>query len=153
MITENLLQRAHVSWRLPQVRTPLGEDGLNLLGVLFGDEPVRSCLRVEQQGFQRQPGPIVRVQVEISGGLRGGSVDKSGKCEPAETRRKKGQRRGLRTAEQEVAATLIGQNTIYRMSRLPYPTQSDAPRNYAQGIRSEERRVGKECRSRWSTYH
>ena len=24
---------------------------------------------------------------------------------------------------------------------------------YAEGSRSEERRVGKECRSRWSTYH
>src|SRR5438270_12053741 len=134
MITENLLQRAHVSWRLLEARTPFGEDGLNLLGVLFGDEPVRSCLRVEQQGFQRQPGPIVRVQVAISAGLRGGSVDKSGRCERAETRMEKGQRRGLMTAEQEVAATLIGQNTICRMSRLPYPTQSDAPRNYAQGI-------------------
>ena len=26
-------------------------------------------------------------------------------------------------------------------------------RNYRSGIRSEERRVGKECRSRWSPYH
>ena len=25
--------------------------------------------------------------------------------------------------------------------------------NYIDGIRSEERRVGKECRSRWSPYH
>ena len=127
MITENLLQRAHISWRLLQTGTPFGEDGLNLLGVLFGDEPVRSCLGVEQQGFQRQPGSIVRVQVKISAGLGRGSVDDSGKCEPADSRGKKGQRHGLRTAEKEVAATLIGQNTIYRMSRLPYPTQSDAP--------------------------
>ena len=72
--------------------------------------------------------------MEISAGLGGGSADKSGKGERAKTWRKKGQRRGLRTAEKEVAATLIGQNTIYRMSRLPYPTQSDAPRNYAQSI-------------------
>src|ERR1700751_2123354 len=134
MITENLLQRVHISGRLLQARTPFSEDGLNLLCVLFGDEPVRSCARVEQQGFQRQPGSIVRVQVEIYAGLGGGGVDKFGKGEPAETRRKKGQRRGLRTAEKEVAATLIGQNTICQMSRLPYPTQSDAPRNYAQGI-------------------
>src|SRR3989449_11211189 len=27
------------------------------------------------------------------------------------------------------------------------------PREHATGIRSEERRVGKECRSRWSPYH
>src|ERR1700739_292026 len=118
MITENLLQRAQISWRLFQARTPFAEDGLNLLSVLFGDEPVRPCLRVEQQGFPRPPGAIVRVQVEISAGLGGGSADRSGKCEPAETRRKKGQRRGLRTAEKEVAATLIGQNTICRMSLL-----------------------------------
>ena len=25
--------------------------------------------------------------------------------------------------------------------------------NYKAGLRSEERRVGKECRSRWSPYH
>src|SRR5215203_3924967 len=25
--------------------------------------------------------------------------------------------------------------------------------NYSLGVRSEERRVGKECRSRWSPYH
>ena len=25
--------------------------------------------------------------------------------------------------------------------------------NFAAGVRSEERRVGKECRSRWSPYH
>ena len=25
--------------------------------------------------------------------------------------------------------------------------------HYEKGIRSEERRVGKECRSRWSPYH
>ena len=27
------------------------------------------------------------------------------------------------------------------------------PETHAAGIRSEERRVGKECRSRWSPYH
>ena len=27
------------------------------------------------------------------------------------------------------------------------------PKEYADGQRSEERRVGKECRSRWSPYH
>ena len=27
------------------------------------------------------------------------------------------------------------------------------PGQWARGIRSEERRVGKECRSRWSPYH
>jgi len=134
MITANLLQRVQISWRLLQAHTPFGEDGLNLFCVFFCDETVRSCLRIEQQGFQRQPGSIVRVQVEISAGLGGGSADKSGKREPAETRRKKGQRRGSRTAEKEVAATLIGQNMIPRTTRLPCPTQSNAPGNCAQRI-------------------
>ena len=29
----------------------------------------------------------------------------------------------------------------------------DDPAKYTEGGRSEERRVGKECRSRWSPYH
>ena len=33
---------------------------------------------------------------------------------------------------------------------LSTATASEKPR---EGIRSEERRVGKECRSRWSPYH
>ena len=33
---------------------------------------------------------------------------------------------------------------------LLYPKDSSA---YQSGARSEERRVGKECRSRWSPYH
>ena len=32
-------------------------------------------------------------------------------------------------------------------------TKLHACRNYKKNIRSEERRVGKECRSRWSPYH
>ena len=31
--------------------------------------------------------------------------------------------------------------------------QTDVPVDEILGIRSEERRVGKECRSRWSPYH
>src|SRR2546427_13094890 len=37
-----------------------------------------------------------------------------------------------------------------RLSHLPEP---DRARHHRAGIRSEERRVGKECRSRWSPYH
>ena len=35
----------------------------------------------------------------------------------------------------------------------PLATGDDTPRRIAMGVRSEERRVGKECRSRWSPYH
>ena len=37
-----------------------------------------------------------------------------------------------------------------RPARLPLAASLDLP---ADGKRSEERRVGKECRSRWSPYH
>src|SRR3989442_4860387 len=37
---------------------------------------------------------------------------------------------------------------------LPFPRSRDAnPRRESRSDRSEERRVGKECRSRWSPYH
>ena len=32
-------------------------------------------------------------------------------------------------------------------------TEFDMLKKYRQSFRSEERRVGKECRSRWSPYH
>ena len=45
-------------------------------------------------------------------------------------------------------------NAIIGMSRLALMTDpSPKQRNYLAKIRSEERRVGKECRSRWSPYH
>ena len=31
--------------------------------------------------------------------------------------------------------------------------RAQIPIKYSEGFRSEERRVGKECRSRWSPYH
>src|SRR5438552_8880241 len=34
----------------------------------------------------------------------------------------------------------------------PWPCCSAATPGYAPGVRSEERRVGKECRARWATY-
>ena len=40
---------------------------------------------------------------------------------------------------------LLGDNSVSRMTRSEYP--------YYFNSRSEERRVGKECRSRWSPYH
>src|SRR2546430_17483187 len=35
---------------------------------------------------------------------------------------------------------------------IPYTHPPEAPYNWVR-VRSEERRVGKECRSRWSPYH
>src|SRR2546426_8222067 len=36
---------------------------------------------------------------------------------------------------------------------VPLLTKQRFPSRQPQGLRSEERRVGKECRSRWSPYH
>src|SRR5216683_3310542 len=41
----------------------------------------------------------------------------------------------------------------YWYSLLHIPPKSDFPGTGEKGNRSEERRVGKECRSRWSPYH
>ena len=37
--------------------------------------------------------------------------------------------------------------------KISYKAISNWERNLAEPSRSEERRVGKECRSRWSPYH
>ena len=39
------------------------------------------------------------------------------------------------------------------VAAAPGRTESEGRRLYALAERSEERRVGKECRSRWSPYH
>src|SRR5258708_33513747 len=36
---------------------------------------------------------------------------------------------------------------------VPESSLASFPLEFQQGMRSEERRVGKECRSRWSPYH
>ena len=51
--------------------------------------------------------------------------------------------------------SLIGDPTGRNITRPPM-TREDINRNaetYRAQVRSEERRVGKECRSRWSPYH
>src|ERR1039457_627328 len=66
----------------------------------------------------------------------------------------------LREGKRDPAAALIpqGQPLSLRLLAAPRPTlaameaASDLDHLYA-AMRSEERRVGKECRSRWSPYH
>ena len=43
-----------------------------------------------------------------------------------------------------ILMSLIIMTMTYEMPKLPYANNA---------LRSEERRVGKECRSRWSPYH
>ena len=45
----------------------------------------------------------------------------------------------------------VGSKTL--MELLDFPVSSATIRNEMATLRSEERRVGKECRSRWSPYH
>src|SRR2546426_11120159 len=42
---------------------------------------------------------------------------------------------------------------IIRRSRIKLPEHFRFPGSQGLRVRSEERRVGKECRSRWSPYH
>src|SRR5574342_767844 len=52
-----------------------------------------------------------------------------------------------------VIAIVIGMRFFGRAGRGDLPAPPTAGLNRAVAARSEERRVGKECRSRWSPYH
>src|SRR5256885_6925405 len=55
--------------------------------------------------------------------------------------------------EAGVLAILAGEGRLAQLAELR-PEDADGRRGQARGVdRSEERRVGKECRSRWSPYH
>src|SRR5258708_26839520 len=71
---------------------------------------------------------------------------------------------GVQTCALPISATLAGAiptllNPSYREREIGYQLENsgaaflitDAP--LLENVRSEERRVGKECRSRWSPYH
>src|SRR5256885_16064591 len=50
------------------------------------------------------------------------------------------------------ARVLLGQQRLDEARQQLVSITVDSP-DYAEAWRSEERRVGKECRSRWSPYH
>src|SRR2546427_9604828 len=67
---------------------------------------------------------------------------------------------GLIVAQaQEIAGGVIQSPILTRLSQVRIgefqvgPQLADLGRSVAAWLRSEERRVGKECRSRWSPYH
>src|SRR5471030_3236194 len=98
------------------------------------------------------------VKVLTVDGLKFKDLDKSGKLEPFED---------WRLTPEERAADLVGRMTLAEkagvMMHGSAPTANSpigAGKSYDQEAakvmiddRSEERRVGKECRSRWSPYH
>src|SRR6266581_366986 len=53
----------------------------------------------------------------------------------------------------QTCALPISSNHPGRMSSSTSRSRNSPPRRSARWWRSEERRVGKECRSRWSPYH
>ena len=55
----------------------------------------------------------------------------------------------LSQARGNLSATAVGSKTMFAGGRA----DGDADSNVVDIYRSEERRVGKECRSRWSPYH
>ncbi len=48
---------------------------------------------------------------------------------------------------------LVGSGSTYLNSATLTSVPGNKKRMYGDAVRSEERRVGKECRSRWSPYH
>ena len=52
----------------------------------------------------------------------------------------------------DLVATKVGENYTFSFDFSPRPGTA-AAENKVEVLRSEERRVGKECRSRWSPYH
>ena len=51
------------------------------------------------------------------------------------------------------AASLLTINSLLEQTRIKLTFMGRSAEYAKQRIRSEERRVGKECRSRWSPYH
>src|SRR5690242_238391 len=56
-------------------------------------------------------------------------------------------------APQTRPGSVVLRQCRFRANDVPYTTQSQSERSSARSLRSEERRVGKECRSRWSRCH
>ena len=64
--------------------------------------------------------------------------------------------------EEDVAPTILGRDfviatlaapTVMKEPEKPAEAEAEATEDGKEAARSEERRVGKECRSRWSPYH
>src|SRR2546426_4708438 len=97
------------------------------------------------------------------GGIRGGEDDIALRLERAAAQREHG--RLVLDDENRLGPAI---RTVLRWARLDWRRRVDAgeidleagapsnlgiDRDVAVALRSEERRVGKECRSRWSPYH
>src|SRR6266403_976533 len=61
--------------------------------------------------------------------------------------------RSLRDWSSDVCSSDLAQLEAYNETRHSLVSPSVAMDSFTTWVRSEERRVGKECRSRWSPYH
>ena len=59
------------------------------------------------------------------------------------------QDKGYRDFQSKLIPTIPAETII----GVRIPTIRKLAKEYGKSVRSEERRVGKECRSRWSPYH
>ena len=85
-------------------------------------------------------GGVIRIQDNVSGVLRGAAVQsRSFQRDVARARQQLVQLDRTRIREREI--------------RIRHSAAMRNIRNVRRSARSEERRVGKECRSRWSPYH
>src|ERR1022692_1314367 len=97
-------------------------------------------------GFEAQKRRIDEQIVELKSLLSGGPAETATTPEPTKPQRRKRSlavRRRMALAQKERWAKIKGEAA----------TQAPAPAQAPKRKRSKERRVGKECRSRWSPYH
>ena len=52
-----------------------------------------------------------------------------------------------------LGGSVVSKNILEKRGRVKWCFREESVNNIDNGWRSEERRVGKECRSRWSPYH
>src|SRR5450631_450422 len=128
---KNLLDRSQILRRLQQSRTPLREDGCDLVSILFGDKIIKSSLCFEQQSVEGPGHPIMRMQVEFTTrqGLAGRLKTVKGRpAETAQTCRNQGRRGSLAAPNQKVAPTQVEGARGGRVPHLIWPTQNDVSR-------------------------
>ena len=79
---------------------------------------------------------------------------------PSHSNQKEKEIKGIQIGKEEVKLSLLADDMILYIENLKDTTkllelinEFSKVAGYKINIRSEERRVGKECRSRWSPYH
>src|SRR5438552_15194971 len=98
------LDRLDVPRRPQQACAPLRKSRRYLVGIFFCDENIKARFRLEQGGFERQLGSIVRMQMELGDGwcLEIESI-RGSEAETAQARGKQPRRSSLAAPHEKVA--------------------------------------------------